>query len=139
MVLNAAIAGSLALLGFNSCGEEGEEYGTPHADFSFKGSVKSTDGKAIPGIQVTLSSNDEAMGKATTDENGKYQLNSTSFPTTQLRIEAKDIDGEANGSYQTKEVNVHIADDEFKGAKGWYSGKVEKDVDIQMEEQKTDE
>ena len=145
--LYVACSSALALLGFGSCDENGvEEYGTPHADFSIKGAVQSTDGKAIQGIKVSLldthnaTSTDEipdTLGTVYSDEKGMYSIEKEAFPKEELTVTAEDVDGEKNGSYEKKSVSFKISQKDYKGGgKSWYNGKVEKDINLQLDKKK---
>ena len=49
---NWTLAGLLSLLGFTGCGNQVEEYGTPHADFKVTGRVTDEAGEPLSGIRV---------------------------------------------------------------------------------------
>ena len=69
-----------------------------------------------------------------TDEQGRFTINSRSFPDDTLRLQIRDIDGEANGSYQSQLKKIPLQASDFKDASGWHRGDVDKDVTIQLEE-----
>ena len=135
-ILEAACASVLALLGFGSCDNVGEAmYGTPHADYSIKGAVETKEGKPIQGIKVSVISETDTLGTALSDEKGAFAIQKGAFPFNKLKVSAEDIDGEENGSYKDTSINIELTQKDFKGGdKSWFSGKVEKEVTIQMEE-----
>lgn len=147
-VMNAFFAGILTILGFNNCDKifEGgvDEYGTPHADYSIKGSVKDKDGNAIPGIKVSMSFRhselEDTAAVTTSDEKGKYSLNQTEFPSSEIKIIAEDVDGEKNGLFKNKTEKITIKSDDYKNSSGaWFYGTVEKEVNFQLEEKEKGE
>ncbi len=99
----------LSLLGVVSgCDTLAADYGVEGiflsgSTFSSESSIK------IPGIQITLSNIDstEVFDEYITDENGFFnifaELEQVS-DTDSLRLRATDIDGEANGSFATKDT-----------------------------------
>ncbi|MEA3480251.1 MAG: radical SAM-associated putative lipoprotein [Bacteroidota bacterium] len=138
---NTLISFLLSILGFgtvcslNSCeyGAPIVEYGTPHATFKVKGSVKSemTSG-TLPGIRVVMGED-----TAFTDESGSYQVENIDFPNDQVfLVEFRDIDGETNGEYQPLDTIVEFVDPEFSGGgpSGWDQGETEKEIHVQLKD-----
>lgn len=128
----------MTILGFStaaslsSCKDETQraEYGTPSAKFIVNGQVKSEqDNAAIANIQVTM------QGDTTfTDAQGKYEVDVIEFPTDQeFLIKFEDIDGTANGEYQTQENPVEFTDVEFTNGSGnWYAGETSETLDVNL-------
>lgn len=127
----------LALLGFGSCEQITDiggglcEYGQPTAHFKFLGDVKDADGKAIPGIRVVVAPYEEDPWENDTlytDQAGHVEKETLKHDWPDEMKNAKvifeDVDGEANGSFKTKEMRK----DEFevkqvkKGDGNWYEG-----------------
>lgn len=108
------------------------EYGIPSADFIINGKVKSTTtSQAIKDIQII---ND--LDTIYTNEKGEFRIEKKYlYPENQnFRVEVKDIDAEENGSFKDKEIQVVFENNNFEGGDGdWYHGKVEKDVEISLE------
>ncbi|MCR5498325.1 MAG: radical SAM-associated putative lipoprotein [Paludibacteraceae bacterium] len=58
-LLNMLLASVLSIMGFPSCGdkestdENGVEYGTPTAEFVFRGTVTDLEGNALPNVKVS--------------------------------------------------------------------------------------
>ena len=129
------------LLGFigviTSCDDENNVeplYGTPSADFIINGSVKSTSAQLpIENIQVIMR-NDTIY----TNANGDFTINNNSTPQdTVYTIKLNDIDGSTHGSFQNKEMTVIFSGNNFAGGDGnWYHGKVEKDIEVSLDETK---
>ena len=135
---NRLISILLSILGiggtytFSGCdGTNSAEYGTPSATFRIYGKVTSEDGAKIPYIKVAMH-----YDSTFTNENGDYTIEIGSFPQSQeFFAEFTDVDGAANGSYQSKDTIVSFEDPQFVNGDGsWYSGEVSKKVDIQLED-----
>ena len=113
------------------------EYGTPTVDYEFKVRVTDQDAKPVEGLQVDLpmSHGDE---KELTDAQGKAELDGSYtgfYGGHKVVLEVKDIDGEKNGVVADQQVSVDIKESDFvsKGSKKWNNGKVEKEIEIQVE------
>lgn len=114
-------------------------YGTPNADWSVKGKVVDENGKGVPGLQVVLGNFFENTQDVIYDENylpldtlktgmdGTYYVEQQGFPINYLRVDVKDIDGEANGG-EYGDVSLVVRDFEFEDGKGWYTGHAEINV-----------
>ena len=135
-IQNAVCASVLSLLGFGGCGDNVgvDMYGTPHADYSIKGAVQTKEGKPIQGIKVSVTYETDTLGTALSDEKGTFAIQKEAFPYNKLKVSAEDIDGEKNGSYKDTSVDLEISQQDYKGGESWYNGKVEKEVNIRMEE-----
>ena len=122
----------MAWLGY-SCDFWGmEKYGTPSAMYKAKGTVVSqTDDAPIEGIRAVLKVKpNETWGMDTvyTDSKGVFNLKGFDF-SNKLYVELTDVDGEKNGSFANKDVEVDFSHVKFKGS-DWYSGEVEKNLGI---------
>lgn len=109
-------------------------YGAPNADFIINGKVKSSAAQQpINNIQLIMR-NDTAF----TNENGEFIIKNNGSPQdTIFKLTIKDIDGNANGTFQPQEVTVTFPANSFVGGDGnWYLGKVEKNIDLVLEEAK---
>lgn len=137
---NTLISFLISILGFGAaCGFSGceygagyYEYGTPHAMFKVKGSVKSeATSDNIPGIRVIME-----VDTAFTDAQGNYEVGASNFPGDQAILVAfKDVDGVSNGEYQPLDTIVEFTDPEFTGSEGaWYVGKTEKEIDVELKD-----
>jgi len=76
-IISAVLGGILSLLGLSSSCMSA--YGTPTAEYTFKGKVTSSlTGAPIPGVKVTVDStavyDDALFGSILTDENGDYKI-----------------------------------------------------------------
>lgn len=137
---NTVISLLLSILGFGavcslgSCeyGTPAVEYGTPHATFKVKGSVKSeATSNALPSIRVVM-----GYDTAFTDGTGNFQVENTEFPDDQaFLLEVKDIDGEKNGEYQPLDTIVEFIDPDFSGGSdAWDNGETEKEISIKLKD-----
>jgi len=133
----------LVFLGFTACSSDDDgsgpmvEYGTPSAMYKVKGTVVSSDEnkEAIKGIRaVMILTNDgkeyHSGDTIFTDNEGKFDLKLIEFPMQKVTFNLKldDVDGEANGSFESKIQAVEFDDSELTGGKGWFIGEVEKDM-----------
>lgn len=118
-------------------------YGTPSADYVFNVDVIDGENDApIEGIRVSVTEEVEhpyldsetgivtyytvtdTLATATTDANGKVVLNTNTFPRDKHTIVADDVDGEANGSFNSASIILTTDSDDYKdpGNNGWYNG-----------------
>ena len=113
------------------------EYGTPTVDYEFKVRVTDQDAKPVEGLQVDLL-NGRGDKKELTDAQGKAELDGsyTGFRRDhEVVLAVKDIDGEKNGIVADQQVTVEVKESDFvsKGSGNWNNGKVEKEIEIQVE------
>ncbi len=113
------------------------EYGTPTVDYEFKVRVTDQDAKPVEGLQVDLL-NGRGDKKKLTDAQGKAELEGsyTGFRGNHgVILEVKDIDGEKNGIIADQRDTIDIKESDFvsKGSGNWNNGKVEKEIEIQVE------
>ena len=72
-----------------------------------------------------------AIASDTTDAQGAYQCHTTDVPVESQQVIVRDIDGNANGSYEDQMFEVKFTDgDQTASRKGWNMGTREKKVDI---------
>ncbi len=140
-LLSAGASLLLGWLGFASCTESlgggMAEYGTPTVDYEFKVRVTDQDAKPVEGLQVDLL-NGRGDKKKLTDAQGKAELEGsyTGFRGNHgVILEVKDIDGEKNGIIADQRDTIDIKESDFvsKGSGNWNNGKVEKEIEIQVE------
>ena len=147
---NWALAGLLSLLGFTNCVFQ-MEYGTPHADYTVKGTVvdKAT-GKPIEGIRVGYSPEARSItmygvmptpyqfkNYVITDAKGAFKLTENVFPDQNLTIPVyvEDIDGEQNGLYKADTLQVDFSKAErTKKASHWYEGEYTVTENVKLDE-----
>ena len=126
----------VAWLGF-SCDKWGmEKYGTPSAMYKAKGVVVSqTNDAPIEGIRAVLKTrweddNFRGIDTVFTDSKGVFRLTTDNeMYFNKLYVELNDVDGEKNGLFTDKDVEVDFSHVKFKGS-GWDRGEVEKDLGI---------
>ena len=150
--MNWGLAGVIGLLGFGGCDKIGaKEYGTPHADYTVKGSVvnKAT-GKPIEGIRVGYSTEAIAYpmygtiptpyipkSHVLTNSKGEFKLTDSFFPEKDIKLPVyvEDIDGEKNGVFQSKYLQVDFSKaEQTKKSKGWYEGEYTVTVTVELTE-----
>lgn len=128
-------------------------YGTPSADYVFNVDiVDSENDTPIEGIRVsalekierqywdsetgmaTYETITDTLAVGTTDASGKVILNVNSFPSDKHTIVADDVDGEANGKFDSASVVLTTDRDDYKepGNSGWYSGTATHDVTLKL-------
>ncbi len=147
---NKLILMSLAALGFaTACSDVKDEeeptceYGSPWVTFSVKGKVTNEAGEPVKGIDVGLEDDYQSAGRFTTNENGEFVIEQGSTfgikPNGTEILVFTDIDGEENGSYETKEVEVSFVRNEDIPSGDWYNGDytATEDVEVVLRE-KTD-
>jgi len=163
--MNRVIAGVITMLGFAGCDKIGaKEYGTPHADYTVKGTVvNKANGKPIEGIRVGYGTEPIAVPmygviptpyvpkvSVTTNAKGEFKLTDNFYAGDYLTEDGKpilpvyvdDIDGEENGLFQSEYLQVDFSNAERSGKpKGWYKGEytVTLNVELTETEDSTDE
>lgn len=112
------------LLGITLGCERPDMYGCPCTIFRVKGVVVNEDGNPIEGIGVgskPMTQTDPGgvvmpgiEYRDTTDSEGRFDVSYMDFPDREnIKVDFHDIDGEQNGSYALKEVNVSFQGAEF--------------------------
>lgn len=128
---NAIIIAVLGMLGFTSCEEPRDEYGTPSATFIVQGKVTDkSNNQPIENIQVEVGWRNSVY----TNSDGKYEFSIGEFPESQtFPISFRDVDDDLNGSYMDLDTIVEFKDPKFTGGKGnWYEGVATKEFNIQL-------
>ena len=147
---NAVLTALLSMLGFGCSIDEPEEYGTPimeygtpYADYIFKGTVTDEAGTPIQGIKTSLKNvfeNDYVLGldSVETDVSGSYQLKYVGMQDRGLKIIVEDIDGEANGGeFLSKMLDIDYKKAvKTKEGSNWYEGAYDITQDIQLKKKK---
>ncbi len=94
----------IGMLGFSSCEEHSDEYGTPITNFRYWGTVTDEAGNPIEGINVIMSGNILGMPnvklKTESYDGEKSNFSTGIFSTADTHIETidfVDVDGEENG------------------------------------------
>jgi putative lipoprotein (rSAM/lipoprotein system) len=128
-LLSVLGVGGACTLGGCEYGTPAEEYGTPSATFKVNGIVSSEDNTKIPNIRVVMQSD-----TVYTDLNGAYNVQTSAFPDDQnFLVEFEDIDGTANGIYQSKDTMVLFDNPQFENGDGsWYIGETSKEINIKL-------
>lgn len=136
---NYLIAFILSVLGVGyACSSSGcmygspaEDYGVPTATFKVHGTVTSSDDVKISNIRVVMQSDTDY-----TDVNGVYEVETYDFAGNQhFLLKFEDIDGGANGQYQSKDSLFDFIDPHFINGDGhWYEGETSEEVNIKLKE-----
>ena len=130
------------LFGFSGC--EGNnnggmvEYGSPHAEYIVKGTVKSAaDSSAIDNMLVFLATEDTANNNteyytgSSTDENGEFEIAFTNSPIdSKLKVITLDADSiENGGEFQSDTLEIEFTDSDRiqKGDSNWDLGTYQKE------------
>ena len=99
-------------------GTQVAEYGVPVMEYVVKGKVTDAEtGAPVKGIKVVP---EEANVLVYTSENGEFTCEGATFPDGKVTITFKDIDGEENGVYATKEIEVPV--EKSEEGSGWFAG-----------------
>ncbi len=136
----------LIVLGFSACNNDEEqpvEYGTPTVQFSVKGKVvhAADKEKGLPDIQVIV---DPFPGEEMysplvdtvyTDGTGGFEVNSVvGRVPDKIRISYKELEENA-GEVPLKSGEIEVTTlEQTEAGSGWYKGKYEAEVTIEMEE-----
>lgn len=135
-LINAFCAFLLGILGFSACDSlSPAEYGTPHADFKFTGTVTDESGKPVKGIRVT---NDFTRDTLYTDAEGTFgaYLNGIVVYPATVETKFEDVDGEENGGeFDTKTLSV-TPQQTKKGSGEWYEGEYTVTANVSLEKKK---
>ena len=135
----------LGVLGFSACGDDDpaetpSAYGTPTANYIYRGTVTDEEGNPIEGIDVKL--NGVVMGSQNaslvvhTYDDGSFRTYNLNTSHTRVEtIEFVDPDGEANGG-DFESLTLEVKDLESKKiseGSGWYEGEFEVQANVQLE------
>ena len=109
----------LSWLGFSTILVSCVEYGAPPATYKAKGVVVSqTNNAPIEGIRAVLKAEPNAtqgIDTIYTNSKGVFKLKSINDYYYTFYVELTDVDGEKNGSFANKEVEVDFSHVKFKG------------------------
>lgn len=99
-------------------GTQVAEYGVPVMEYKVTGKVTDEySGNPVKGIEVIP---EDANVLVYTSEDGEFTCEGATFPDDKVTIKFKDIDGEENGVYATKEIEVPVKKSE--DGSGWFAG-----------------
>ncbi|MBR3784070.1 MAG: radical SAM-associated putative lipoprotein [Bacteroidales bacterium] len=131
-------------------------YGTPTMNFRLSGQVKDPAGKPVKGVAVNMlergleATADTIFGdqenirrhlestSVTTDAKGRFELQTSGLPQQEVRVLVRDVDGEKNGSFRNKLIDVQLKPEDVdrSNAGGWNQGTANKVLDIELERKK---
>lgn len=136
-VLNAILAIALSLIGYESCKEDGSgdaaEYGSPSAEYIFRGKVTDQKGNALPNVKVSYVGEkghcltDSRDSLTSTDAEGNYFARYRTFMWVDgegLRFSADD------GVYKDTLMNSSDLAPLKDGDGNWFDGRSENTLDI---------
>ena len=158
---NSILAGIITMLGFSGCWENLEEYGsppkeygTPYVDFTVKGTVVNEETQnPISGIRVGYHPqewNEDVFGHKPeysyyayiiTNTNGEFTLTRSSLRILdKVPVFIEDIDGEENGLFLSKMIEVDFKD-AVQTQKGneWYNSEFTITTNIELVEAEIEE
>ena len=136
--IQTSLAGALSILGFSSCGDQPDMYGTPVGHYEIKGTVTDPNGAPVKDAEIivrTLDKNNISTlyPGATTDNNGDYTLKASGWPSRELRVVCHPMEETLEPA--STEINVKL-----EGAKGeWDYGTAKTTVDFTLKEKNTAE
>lgn len=125
----------------NDYTEIAAEYGVPHATYKVEGTVTDPDGAPIPGIEVLAllwnqawePDGGEFLPVGYTDQEGRFHLEGTAWPgATEIRVECKDVDGEANGGLFESASGEASLTQQAEGDGKWNDGTFGATLDIRL-------
>lgn len=141
----------MALLGFgafSSCGGGPDmygcpmpapEYGCPYAEYNFNVDVVNSENDApIEGIRVSVIEQyneqfTDTLAVGLTQPDGKVHLQVGRMPTDKHTLVADDVDGEANGAFDSASVVVTTSDSDYtNGDNSWYEGEATGEITIKL-------
>lgn len=128
-------------------------YGVPTMNYQIRGQVRDAKGKPVKGIKINmLERNMEVQGtrlqgdpervleylentSVTTDRKGRFEISNSGLPQEQVRLLVRDVDGNDNGEYKDRMVEVNVTPDNVDrtNAGGWNQGTFNKEVEIKLE------
>lgn len=115
-------------------GTQVAEYGTPTMEFRVTGKVTdSHTGEPLKGISVSCD-DDWEDPEVFTSENGEFVYESYAFPSDEVLLKFKDLDGEENGFYIHEELKVMLKQSK-PGSGNWDQGLyIAEGVEVKMME-----
>ena len=137
-----------AILGA-ACGQDSDEnndpiapeYGVPTGTVTVSGVVQDAEGQGIEGIEIELTNSE----RDTTDVLGRFSIQGQGiflpclYGNTTCQVQARDIDGAANGSYIDASVDLDLQQT-APGQGGWDMGTfVDQNVNIVMDPERASE
>ena len=137
-IISGIIAVLFGVLSFSACyGVQPCAYGSPNATYKLDGTIKSSvNNNGINNLKISLTdlSSDYSLIDVTSDSVGNYSLTTNTFPNDKFILKIKDVDGQENGNYESKDLTIDFSDINYTDpGKSWYHGKKEKIIDIEVD------
>ncbi len=142
-IFNLFLSGLFVLLGFSceTTKDSPVEYGVPRATFKASGIVTSSEtDEAVENITVVMESTDRFVNDSTaSDASGVFEVvDNSGFPEdSEYVLHVRDLDGDANGSFENLDTTIVFNEEELQGGDGaWYYGEATKELNIKLTPQK---
>ncbi len=97
-------------------------YGTPTVTFSVKGRVTDTEGEPIEGIRVNVEYTETFTDTLGTFEFKDIQAFGSGDATLTRQLEFQDVDGQENGSFEDRKIDVTFTRNNDVKSDVWYFG-----------------
>lgn len=121
------------------CPMPAPEYGCPYAEYNFNVDVVDSENDApIEGIRVSVIEKyseqyTDTLAVGLTQPNGKVRLQVGRMPTDKHTLVADDVDGEANGAFDSASVVVTTSESDYANGEGpWYEGQATEEITIKL-------
>lgn len=135
-------------------GENMLMYGVPTMQYMIRGQVRDAEGRPVRDIRLNmlernmettpdgkLDGDPEAVRNwlektsVSTDEQGRFELKGSGLPQEQVRLMVRDVDGQENGAYKDRVVEMEVTPDRVDRthAGGWNQGTFNGEVEIELE------
>jgi putative lipoprotein (rSAM/lipoprotein system) len=118
------------------------EYGMPYAEFSVKGTIRSSfDGAKLEGVEVIVKDTvtKQTMDSSFTTTDGSFLVSFRQTPKIAAPalntwvLQVRDIDGAHNGSFANKDTLISIPTDSLKGGSGFLIGADTVNVELYLQ------
>ena len=131
-IFSKLIALLISITGIYSCKDDPEcLYGTPHADYIFKGTISSENNIPVKNIKVKVSNDISVTDSTYSDDLGNYEIQVNEELNNKWIISAVDIDSSENGEFQNTDSVIVLDNSEYSD-----DNKVEKTVNFILKEKK---
>ena len=121
------------------CPMPAPEYGCPYAEYNFDVDVVDSENDApIEGIRVSVIEKyseqyTDTLAVGLTQSDGKVRLQVGRMPTDKHTLVADDVDGEANGAFDSASVVVTTSESDYANGEGpWYEGQATEEITIKL-------
>ena len=126
------------------CPMPAPEYGCPYAEYNLDVDVVDSENDApIEGIRVSVIEKyseqfTDTLAVGLTQPNGKVRLQVGRMPTDKHTLVADDVDGKANGAFDSASVVVTTSESDYANGDGpWYEGQATEEITIKLNKKKS--